>query len=180
MVNRLLLTWYCRHGHCAISNLSLISSRGGNTPSLGTIGESTMNSNEIYLAGLYNDFSHLGEIENLSYKVDSNGTQFLQIKHQDGFFIDIIVPDGIFEWFIDFFDSQRNKLVSDWGDCYSKPIDDLKAERQSAVEELINDVLNHKLRFQFDKKLFRQISTVEIFRNNCWTKLLSNSKFTLW
>jgi hypothetical protein len=138
-----------------------------------------MSYNQIYVTGLYNDFSHFSGIENINYRVDANGTQFLEIKHQDDLSINLTVPDGIFEWFIDIHDSLRNKLVSDWDECCGEPEEELKIMRQKAVEKFIQDVLTHKLRFKVVKKLFRETSTVEIFKSNNWVRLISNSKFKL-
>jgi hypothetical protein len=134
----------------------------------------------MYVSGIFNDFSHLGNVESIRYRIDANGTQFLEIKQEDDFIIDLTVPDGIFEWFIEILDSQRNKLVSDWDECYGEPESVLIEMRQRAVEEYVQDVLSHKLRFKLNKKYFKVISTVEIFKDNNWTPLISNSKFRLW
>jgi hypothetical protein len=137
-----------------------------------------MNNNSTDTTDLLNDFSHLGRLENLTYR-NSAGTQHIEIKHPDNFIIEIVIPDGIFEWFMDIFDSQKNKLVSDWSDGYGEPKDVLIADRQKDVEEFVHDVLNNKMRFRVDKKFLREKLIVEIFKDNTWTELISNTKWKI-
>ena len=129
---------------------------------------------------LYNDFNHLGRLDGVTYKTDGSGIQDIEIKHPDNFFIIITIPDGIFEWFVDILDDKKNKLVSEWYDDYDGPEEVLKANRQKDIEEFVHDIINHKLRFVFEKKMFKEVLTVEILRDNGWTKLYSNSKLKIF
>lgn len=137
-----------------------------------------MDNNTIETEDLFNNFSHLGRLENVFYK-NSAGTQYLEIKHPDNFIIEIVIPDGIFEWFIDIFDHHKNKLVSDWNDGYGEPKEVLIADRQKAVEEFVLDILNNKLRFRTDKKFLREKLHVELYKNNNWTEIISNTKWKI-
>ena len=120
---------------------------------------------------LYNDFKYLGRLENVRYEIDDRKTQFLEIVHPDNFKITITVPDGIFEWFVDFSDTNGNKLVSDWDDGYGEPKDILKLNRQKAVDDFVQDILTHGLRLVVDEKQSKKIA-IEIFRDNSWSKFV--------
>lgn len=125
------------------------------------------------MADLLNDFSHLGRLSNLTYK-NSAGDQHITINHPDNFIIEIAIPNGIFEWFMDIYDDKENKLVSDWDDGYGLPKETLIANRQKDVEEFVENVLNNKMRYRVDKKFLRNKLIVEVFKNNAWTELISN------
>jgi len=96
---------------------------------------------------LYNNFSHLGKIENIDYRLTENQVQILEIKDLKGHFIQITIPDGIFEWFVDVFDRNKNKVHSDWTEHYGSPIDILTAERQSDIEHFVDRILKGNLVF---------------------------------
>jgi hypothetical protein len=96
----------------------------------------------------FNDFSHLGNLENVNYSISENQVQFLEILDSQGHSIQITIPDGIFEWFVDVFDRKKNKIHSDWTDHYDSPTEILIAERQSDIERFVNSILNGNLRFE--------------------------------
>ena len=52
---------------------------------------------------LYNNFSHLGQLENVFHRQNEKQVQFLEINDPKGYLIQITIPDGIFEWFVDVF-----------------------------------------------------------------------------
>lgn len=94
-----------------------------------------------------NNFSHLSKLENVSYSISEKKVQLLEIIAPQGHVVQITIPDGIFEWFIDIFDESKNKIHSDWTDHYGSPREILKAERQSDIEKFVNDVLKGNLSF---------------------------------
>src|SRR5688572_308672 len=96
---------------------------------------------------LYNDFSHLGKLENVSYCLNENQVQLLEIKDLQGRYVLITIPDGIFEWFVDILDENKNKIHSDWTEHYDNPIETLRTERQTDIEQFVNDILIGKVRF---------------------------------
>lgn len=96
---------------------------------------------------LYNNFSHLNKLENVSYGIDEKQVQFLEIKGPDGYLVQVTIPNGIFEWFVDVFDGNKNKIHSDWTDHYGDPIEILKVERQTDIEQFVNEVLKGRLSF---------------------------------
>jgi hypothetical protein len=97
---------------------------------------------------IYNIFDHLSKLNNVEYRIDDRHTQFIELKTTKGLIIQITIPNGIFEWYVDVFDSKRNKLHSDWTDHYSEPIDVLIKERQNDIEEFINEILKGNLHFE--------------------------------
>ena len=133
-------------------------------------------SNDI---NLDNDFNHLARLDGVT--VDQHGIQSIEIKHPDNFLIKIIVPDKIFEWFVFIYDDQKNELVRVPSyEYYDEPEEVMKADLQKDVEDYVHDILNHKLRLVLSKRLFREIYTVEIFRDNNWTELASDSKLKIF
>ncbi|MBK9526209.1 MAG: hypothetical protein IPO39_16120 [Bacteroidetes bacterium] len=127
---------------------------------------------------LYNDFSYLGNLPFVSYSIEDT-VQTLEITHPDNLIIEIEIIDGIFEWFVTIYNSNRIKLVSDWDDHYGKPKDVLKLERQNAVDEFVKNLLNHKLRYKFEKRIFRNVTCVQMFKDDNWIEVICNSKFRL-
>ena len=102
--------------------------------------------NIIMNQNLYNDFSHLSQLENVSH-LNEKQVQILEIKGPKGYLIKVTIPDGIFEWFVDVFDSNKNKIHSDWTEHYGSPIENLKAERQTDIEQFVDEVLKGNLDF---------------------------------
>lgn len=139
-----------------------------------------MDTDSINFEKLNNDFRQLGRLDNVNYQINEQGTQVIEIKHSDNFLIKIVIPDGIFEWFIDIFDNNSNKLVSDWYDGYGEPEEILKAYRQKDVEDTVHKILDNKLRYVTKRTRFKVIYTIEIFTDSVWTELISDSKIKLW
>ena len=137
-------------------------------------------SNDI--KNLDNDFNHLGRLDGVNgVTVDQHGIHSIEIKHPGNFLIKIIVPDKIFEWFVFIYDDQKNELVRVPSyEYYDEPEEVMKADLQKDVEDYVHDILNHKLRLILSKRLFREIYTVEIFRDNNWTELASDSKLKIF
>jgi hypothetical protein len=129
---------------------------------------------------LYNDFSHLAGLDRVTYHIDNRGTQFIELNHPDNFLIQITVPDKILEWFICVSDNKGAELVRDWDDGYDEPIEVLKAERQKIVEDTVQNLMTHQLRFLSIEKRFSVTSMIQIFIDNEWQELFSNSRLKLW
>ncbi len=125
-----------------------------------------------------NNFKHLAELGNVEWS--SENEQTLKITHADGFHIMVLIPDGIFEWFITVYDTNNNEIASDWYDHYEGDKTHRMKERQEEVEKFVREVSGHKARFIRNRKRFQVVSSFQIFKDNHWTDVIRTTKLKFW
>lgn len=93
--------------------------------------------------------------------------QRLTILPNDELRIVITIPHDVFEWFIDVFDGQDNKVHSNWIDHYGDTDSNLNLEMKESVENFIQSVTRYPLRVFSQGSPER--STLEVYKDEMWT-----------
>jgi len=79
----------------------------------------------------------------------------------------VTIPHDVFEWYVDVFDRNGRKVLSNWLDHYGETQTNLRAEMKESVEGFIVAVTKHPLRLIEGRK--PEQSILQIYRNDRWT-----------
>lgn len=96
-----------------------------------------------------------------------NYVQRLTIIPNEALKVVITIPHNLFEWFVDVFDIQNQKIYSNWLDHYGDTNENLKSEMKESVERFIQAITQYPLRVVIAS--VTEQSTLEIYVDEKWT-----------
>lgn len=104
------------------------------------------------------------------YNIDNNKQTLSFTANHEELKIIVTIPHNVFEWYVDVFDRNGQKVHSNWFDYYDDIPANLRAEMKKSVEEFILVVTKYPLRLIEGRK--PKQSTLQIYRNETWTDLI--------
>lgn len=105
-------------------------------------------------------------LTNVDYFVDGN-TQTLSIKLYDDYYMKIVIPHSVFEWFVDIYD-KNEKVWSKWYDHYDDTTENLKTEMKNSIEEFVREVSGHPCKLIPGKRI--KDSLFYVYKNDSWVE----------
>jgi hypothetical protein len=123
---------------------------------------------------LYNDFGQYTNTENIIYQIDKQNLQKLIISRQE-YRIEIVVPNGIFEWFVEIYNSENVELISEWYECYGSEKSLLIEERQDEIESFLKNILNNEIRVIYRNANTEKFRILQYNNSGIWTDIINQN-----